>query len=67
MKRTQQQAAAASYLLFDRRQQVGGGGDGLEAVSARPLSDHHGPFPLGVPLLHLHLLPAMYSPEPAGC
>lgn len=51
-------ASAASYLLFDRSQEVGGSGGAAgsvrqEAVTAGPLSDRHGPFPLCVPLLHL--------------
>lgn len=57
-------ASSASYLLFDRSQEVvgggGGGGDATagvrqESMTARPLSDRHGPFPLCVPL-HLHPL-----------
>ncbi len=59
-------ASSASYLLFDRSQEVVGRGGGCgagvvgvhgEAMTARPLSDRHGPFPLCIPLLHLlHLL-----------
>lgn len=55
-------ASPASYLLFDRSQEVGGGGvAGIrgEAVTARPLSNRHGPFPLCVPLLHLLHLAAI--------
>lgn len=49
-------ASSASYLLFDRSQEVVGGGAAAaaEAVTARALSDRHGPSsPLCVPLLHL--------------
>lgn len=59
--------AASSYLLFDRRQQGGGGaaaaaGSGVRcvALTTGTLSDRHGPFPLGVSLLHV------CGPKPAG-
>lgn len=55
-------ASSAAYLLLDRSQQVGSGGAaGVRgvAVTARPLSGHHGPFPFCVALLHRLHLPAV--------